>query len=367
MALPVRDQVKYWTIAAAVFFALVWVMGDILLPFVVGGAVAYFLDPIVTRLARGRMSRLLATSLVFVAVAAVLALALLLLIPMVLTQAGQLVAAAPDILARLQEFLAQRFPDVLDAESALRQSLGGLGETLRDKGAELLNGLLGTALGLVNIVVFLIVAPVVAFYLLMDWPNLVERLDGLLPRDHAPVIRRLAGEIDGAIAGFVRGQLTVCLILAAYYGIALSLAGLQYGLVVGVLTGLISFIPYVGAIVGGALAIGLALFQFWGDPVMIGVIIAIFVAGQVAEGNFLVPNLVGRSVGLHPVWLLFALSAFGAVLGFVGMMIAVPVAAAMGVLVRFAAEQYVESPLYGGIARKRAAEERKAGKKATGD
>jgi predicted PurR-regulated permease PerM len=354
MALPVREQMKYWTIAAAVFFVLVWAMGSILLPFVVGGAVAYFLDPIVTRLARLGMSRLVATSLVFVVVAAVLALALLILIPMVLRQAGELVAAAPEILARLQAFLAQRFPDVLDAESALRRSLGGLGETLRDRGAELINGIVGTALGLMSVVIFMIVAPVVAFYLLMDWPNLIARIKGLLPRDHAPVILRLAGEIDDAIAGFVRGQLTVCLILAAYYGIALSLAGLQYGLVVGMLTGLISFIPYVGAIVGGALALGLGLFQFWGEPVMLGVILGIFVVGQVAEGNFLVPNMVGRSVGLHPVWLLFALSAFGAVLGFVGMLIAVPVAAAMGVLVRFAAEQYVESPLYGGVERKTA-------------
>lgn len=359
MALPVREQAKYWSIAAAVFFAVVWAMGDILLPFVVGGAIAYFLDPAVTRLARGRISRLTATSLVFVAMAAVLTLALLLLIPMVLTQAGQLVAAAPDILARLQEFLAQRFPDVLDADSTLRQSLGSLGETLRDRGTAVAEGIVGTALGLVNVVIFLIVAPVVAFYLLMDWPNLIARVDALLPREHAPVIRDLADRINDAIAGFVRGQLTVCLILAAYYGVALSVAGLQYGLVVGVITGLISFIPYVGAIVGGALAIGLALFQFWDAPVMIGVVLAIFVAGQIAEGNFLVPNLVGRSVGLHPVWLLFALSAFGAIFGFVGMLIAVPVAAALGVLVRFAAERYVESPLYGSAqARAAAAAER---------
>lgn len=354
MALPLREQAKYWSIAAAVFFAVVWAMGDILLPFVVGGALAYFLDPVVTRLARGRMSRLLATSLVFVALAAVVTLALLLLIPMVLAQASQLVSAAPDILARLQEFLARRFPDVLDAESTLRQSLGSLGETLRERGTALVEGLVGTALGLVNVVIFLIVAPVVAFYLLMDWPNLIRRVDMLLPREHAPVIRDLAGQIDAAIAGFVRGQLTVCLILAAYYGIALSLAGLQYGLVVGVITGLISFIPYVGAIVGGALAVGLALFQFWDAPVMIGVVLAIFVAGQIAEGNFLVPNMVGRSIGLHPVWLLFALSAFGAIFGFVGMLIAVPVAAALGVLVRFAADRYVDSPLYGS-ARDRAA------------
>lgn len=296
MALPLREQTKYWSIAAAVFFAVVWAMGDILLPFVVGGALAYFLDPVVTRLARGRVSRLLATSLVFVALAAVVTLALLLLIPMVLAQASQLVKAAPDILARLQDFLAQRFPEVLDADSTLRQSLGNLGETLRDRGTALVEGLIGSALGLVSVVIFLIIAPVVAFYLLMDWPKLIRRVDMLLPREHAPVIRDLAGQIDAAIAGFVRGQLTVCLILAAYYGIALSLAGLQYGLVVGVITGLISFIPYVGAIIGGALAIGLALFQFWDAPVMIGVVLAISWRARSPRATFWCPTWwAGRS------------------------------------------------------------------------
>lgn len=348
MALPVREQVKYWSIAAAVFFALVWAMGHILLPFVVGGAVAYFLDPVVSRAERAGLSRLLATALVFVVLAAAVVLGLLVLIPAVLSQAAALVAAAPELMAAAQGYLAEHVPALLDYESSLRQALAGLSDTMRDKGLALANRLLGTALGIVNVLIFLIVAPVVAFYLLMDWPRLVARVDELLPRDHAEVIRDLARQIDAAIAGFVRGQLTVCLILAAYYGIALSLAGLQYGLVVGMITGMISFIPYIGAIVGGALAIGLALFQFWGAPLAIGLVVLIFVVGQVAEGNFLVPNMVGRSVGLHPVWLLFALSAFGAIFGFVGMLIAVPVAAALGVLVRFATARYVASPLYSG-------------------
>ncbi len=350
MALPVREQVKYWSIAAAVFFALVWAMGPILLPFVVGGAVAYFLDPVVSRAERAGMPRLVAVALVFLVMAGAVGLALVVLIPMVLGQAAALIAAAPAFLETIQGYVGERFPALLDYESDLRQTLAALSDTLRDRGIALADRLLGTALGLLNVVIFLIVAPVVAFYLLLDWPRLVTRVDGLLPRDHAETIRDLVRQIDRAIAGFVRGQLTVCLILAAYYAIALSLAGLQYGLVVGVITGLISFIPYVGAIVGGALAIGLALFQFWDAPLAIALVVAIFAAGQVAEGNFLVPKMVGRSVGLHPVWLLFALSAFGAIFGFVGMLIAVPVAAALGVLVRFATARYVASPLYYGTA-----------------
>jgi predicted PurR-regulated permease PerM len=154
------------------------------------------------------------------------------------------------------------------------------------------------------------------------------------------------------LAGFVRGQVSVCLALGTFYAAALMLAGLQFGLVVGAIAGAITFIPYVGSIIGGTLAVGLALFQFWGDWVQIGIIAAIFAAGQFIEGNILTPKLVGKSVGLHPVWLLLALSAFGSVFGFVGMLIAVPVAAAIGVLTRFGVEQYQASLLYQGTTAK---------------
>jgi predicted PurR-regulated permease PerM len=172
----------------------------------------------------------------------------------------------------------------------------------------------------------------------------------MLPLDHAPTIRRLAREIDAVLAGFVRGQVSVCLALGTFYAMALMAAGLQFGLIVGAIAGAITFIPYIGSLVGGALAIGLALFQFWGDWLQIGIIAAIFAVGQFVEGNILTPRLVGKSVGLHPVWLLFALSAFGTVFGFVGMLIAVPVAASIGVLTRFGVEQYRASLLYQGRA-----------------
>jgi predicted PurR-regulated permease PerM len=212
----------------------------------------------------------------------------------------------------------------------------------------MIEGVLSSARGLFGVVVFLIIAPVVAVYLLVDWPRLIARIDELLPRDHAPVIRELAHDVDRAVAGFVRGQISVCLILAVYYSAALMSVGLTYGLVVGTVTGLISFIPYIGAIVGGALSIGLALYQFWGEPFLIGLVVLIYAVGQVLEGNVLVPNMVGRSVGLHPVWLLFALSAFGSLFGFAGLLVAVPVAAALGVIVRFFLDQYRQSLLYQG-------------------
>ena len=186
---------------------------------------------------------------------------------------------------------------------------------------------------------------------------MVAEIDSLLPRDHAPVIRQLAKDVDKTLASFVRGMGTVCLVLGTYYAVALMVVGLQFGLVVGFIAGLVTFIPYLGALIGGALAIGLALFQFWGDWLHIGLVALIFMIGQMVEGNILTPKLVGKSVGLHPVWLLLALSIFGALFGFVGMLVAVPVAAAIGVLARFATGQYMSSKLYRGLSEKESEDE----------
>jgi predicted PurR-regulated permease PerM len=277
----------------------------------------------------------------------------LLIVPTLVRQASGLVATAPQMVQQMQTFLGERFPDVLDADSQLRQSLNGLGATLQERGAQLLERVLASVSGLVNVVLLVVLVPVITFYLLMDWDRMVTRVDELLPREHAPVIRKLAAEIDATMAGFLRGQGTVCLILGTFYAVGLMLAGLQFGLVVGLGAGLISFIPYVGTILGGATALGLALFQFWGEWHMVGLVAAIFVAGQVMEGNFLTPKLVGGSVGLHPVWLIFALSAFGTLFGFVGLLIAVPVAAMLGVLTRFGITQYRQSLLYRGLDERR--------------
>ena len=350
MALPAREQVKYWAIAAVVFLVLLYALGNVILPFIVGGAIAYFLDPVADRLEAAGFSRVAATTVISLVAGLFIVLAGLIIIPLLVQQGAALVDAAPRIFSELQGFLTKKFPDLMDAQSPVRQTLAKVGNTIQERGGELINTLLTSALGVINAVVFMVVVPVVAFYMLLDWDSLVAKIDGWLPRDHAPTIRRLALEIDSALAGFVRGQLSVCGILALYYAIGLMLAGLQFGLVVGVVTGMISFIPYVGAIIGGGLAIGLALFQYWDTPGWIGVVLAVFLIGQVLEGNFLVPNLVGKSIGLHPVWLLFALSAFGTVFGFVGLLVAVPVTAALGVLFRFSVEQYKGSLLYRGFA-----------------
>jgi predicted PurR-regulated permease PerM len=203
-------------------------------------------------------------------------------------------------------------------------------------------------MALLDIAALFVVTPVVAFYLLLDWDNMIEKVDDWVPRDNVDTVRHLARQIDATIAGFVRGQGSVCIILGLIYAVGLSIVGLNFGLLIGLFAGLISFIPYVGSLVGLVLALIVAVVQFWPDFVMIGAVIAVFAVGQFFEGNILQPRLVGKSVGLHPVWLMFALFAFGALFGFVGMLIAVPAAASVGVLVRFAISRYLDSDLYHG-------------------
>lgn len=346
--MPIGTQMKYWGIAAAVFLGVLWLLGDVILPFIVGAAIAYFLDPFADRLQKIGLNRALSVGVIAVLTLIIFVVMALLVIPTLASQATALVDTAPELSRKLQTFVTERFPEVADENSALRQSLTAVGESIQERGGELLETVLSSVSSLINVLVLFVIVPVVAVYLLYDWDRMVARIDDLLPREHAPTIRYLAREIDKTMSGFIRGMGTVCLILGTYYAVALMLAGLQFGLVVGFAAGLLTFIPYVGALVGGVLAIGLALFQFWGDWLAIGIIAGIFALGQVIEGNILTPRLVGGSVGLHPVWLIFALSVFGALFGFVGMLVAVPVAAAIGVITRFATGQYKNSQLYRG-------------------
>ncbi|MGJ8616096.1 MAG: AI-2E family transporter [Sulfitobacter sp.] len=348
MALPIRDQLKYWGVAAVVLMVALWFVGDVLMPFLLGSAIAYFLDPVADRLEALGLSRRMSTALITIVGVLIFVVMALLVVPALVNQAISLFETAPQLAKDFTNFLTERFPSLLDEGSTLRTSITSLGAGVQERGAEVLETALASFAGIINIIILFVIVPVVAVYMLMDWDRMVASVDAMLPRDHAPTIRRLAGEIDQTLASFVRGMGTVCLILGTYYAIALMLVGLQFGLVVGFVAGLITFIPYLGALIGGALAIGLALFQFWGDWVSIGMVAGIFGLGQVIEGNILTPKLVGSSVGLHPVWLILALSVFGTLFGFVGMLIAVPVAASIGVIARFGVEQYQHSLLYKG-------------------
>jgi predicted PurR-regulated permease PerM len=202
----------------------------------------------------------------------------------------------------------------------------------------------------VDLMSLMVVTPVVAFYILLDWDRMIAKVDGWVPRAHVGEVRAIVHDVDTAVAGFIRGQGSLCLILGVYYAVGLSLTGLNFGLLIGFFAGMISFVPYVGSLVGLGLGLAVALVQFWGADLWtgVGLVLAEFVSGQFIEGNILQPRLVGQSVGLHPVWLMFALYAFGGLFGFVGMMVAVPAAAVVGVLVRYALSRYLLSDIFDG-------------------
>jgi predicted PurR-regulated permease PerM len=350
---PARQTIA-WLSGFALFVALLWLLGDVLVPFVAGMVIAYLLDPLADRLEDWGLSRTLATALLTVLFILLILGGILLLVPVVEGQVRSLSASLPQMIESgwgwlgpwVEEFRA-RFDLATEAElqEALKTYAGNLGEWATG----LLGGLASGGAVILNIVSLLVITPVVSFYLLRDWNDLVHTVDGWLPRDHRDTIRQLLGEIDRSIAGFLRGQMSVCVLLGLFYGLGLAALGLNGGLVVGLLAGLISFIPYVGSITGFVASIVLAAVQYGPTAwLMLGLTAGLFAVGQFIEGNFLTPRLVGSRVGLHPVWVIFALLAGGSLFGFLGVMLAVPVAAAIGVLTRFALAQYLASQLYAG-------------------
>lgn len=350
-----RSRLATWSVAILAAGFLLYLLKDVLLPFVAGFLVAYMADPLVRRLTRIGLGRAVA-SMIAILLFFMAALGLMLMtVPVLRTQVVTFSQRLPSYIERVRaliepllETLQTRFGlTSLDdfsklASSQASEALGWI--------ATLLASLVTGGAAIVNIVSLMFITPLVAYYLLRDWPKVMEKLDHWLPRTEADTIRGQLIEIDRTLDGFVRGQAMVCLVLAIFYAVGLSLAGLDFGVLVGIFAGVASFIPFLGAFGGGLLSIGLALIQFptW-NPVL--TIVAIFVAGQVLEGYFLTPKLVGDRVGLHPVWVIFALMVGGALFGFLGLLLAVPVAAAVGVLVRFAVTRYLASPFYLGSGR----------------
>lgn len=345
-----RDQLRFWLLAGLAFVAFLWLFSGILLPFVAGMAFAYLLDPMVEKLVGWKWPRALAVSVVLAgAMIAGLGISLM-IVPVLAHQIAMLTERAPEYAAQARaayENLQNSSPFGFSPER-FKQAADAAWAALSGNGGAIAQRILAQGLELLNILSLMLIAPVVAFYLMLDWKHLTAAVYSWMPRPYEATLMRLANEIDGCIAGFVRGQLLVCAIQAAGYAVALSLAGLEYGILIGLLAGALSFIPIVGAALGLGLSMLVALFQFWPDWPMIAAIAAIFIAGQLIEGNYLTPKLVGGQVGLHPVWIIFALLAFGSLFGFVGMLLAVPAAAAIGVLIRFGLEQYLKSPYYRG-------------------
>lgn len=350
--MTLKQHVKFWLFFVVIFILCLVLLSNILLPFILGMAVAYFLDPVADKLEEIGMNRSLATAIIIGVFVFFVVLLTILVVPVLIEQLLGFVNRLPGYISKLHGFLlpfVERFVDVSDLkqnEEVQKNLALYAAEAVKSLGT-LSKNIIGGGLAFVNIITLLVITPVVAFYLLRDWDRIVEKVNSWLPIKNAHEVRQLAKEIDDVLAGFVRGQATVCLTLSLFYGIALMATGLEFGLTIGIITGMISFIPFVGAIIGFIASVGVALVQFWPDFIMIGIVGAIFVVGQVLEGYVLTPNLVGERVGLHPVWVMFGLLAGGSLFGFVGVLIAVPMAAVVGVLSRFSIRQYLESPLYG--------------------
>ncbi|MEO9614678.1 MAG: AI-2E family transporter [Nitratireductor sp.] len=352
-AASLRRQVLFWLIAAALLILFLLIFSSILLPFVAGMVLAYFLDPVADKLESYGLSRLAATIVILIGFLLAFVLALMVIVPILATQLADFGAKLPDYFSRLQALVMNIDPAWLERTIGVNsQSLREALSSLISSGAGFLTGLFqslwSSGMAIINIAGLLVVTPVVAFYMLLDWDRMIETVDGWVPREHVGTVRQLATDINTATAGFLRGQGTLCLILGVMYAVGLTVVGLNFGLLIGLVAGLISFIPYIGSLVGLTLSVGVAFVQFWPDWMMVAAVAAIFFGGQFIEGNILQPKLVGKSVGLHPVWLMFALFAFGTLFGFVGLLIAVPAAAAVAVLVRFALARYLASPMYRG-------------------
>ncbi|HEY4191164.1 MAG TPA: AI-2E family transporter [Mesorhizobium sp.] len=348
-----RRQISFWLIGAVVLALFLYVFSDILLPFVAGMVLAYFLDPVADRLQRLGLSRIMATVVILVTFIVVLVLAFVILVPVLATQMADFAGKLPEYLTRLQALITSFDPQWLEEKfgvnaASLRDGLNSVLTSGFGLLTTVFTSIWSSGVALVSVVSLFVVTPVVAFYMLLDWDRMVAKVDSWVPRDHVSTVRAIATDINTATAGFVRGQGTLCLVLGAMYAVGLTLTGLNFAILIGLFAGLISFIPYVGSLTGLVLAVGVAFVQFWPDWTMVVAVAAVFFVGQFIEGNILSPKLVGKSVGLHPVWLMFSLFAFGALFGFVGLLIAVPASAAVAVLVRFAIARYLESPLYNG-------------------
>jgi predicted PurR-regulated permease PerM len=340
----------FWVASLVVGIALLMLLSDILLPFVAGMALAYFLDPVADRLEARGVTRTVATWIVVLSFFIVFVGLLLFLLPKLQGQVVGLARQLPDMLRAVSEGMETLFDRLtewaeLEEVDSAEAAFADFKKWLANWAVGLMSDVWSSGLAFLNLLGLLFVTPVVAWYLLRDWDHMVARIDGWLPRDQAETIREQLHQIDETLAGFVRGQAMVCVILGVGYAVGLQLAGLKYGLLVGLIAGLISFIPYVGSFVGLILSLGLGYHQF-GVSLELLILAVIFFVGQAIEGNYLTPKLVGERVKLHAVWVLFALLAGGSLFGFLGMLLAVPVAAVIGVLVRFALDHYLASPLF---------------------
>lgn len=343
----------FWLALGLIALIALYILRDVLLPFVAGLGIAYALNPLADRLSHLGLPRIAASALIMLVLAVGIAALAVLVVPTLIAQTEQLIQTLPGEIERLRGLaeeglkarLGARYPqfeaalDKMSAEAANNAGViaGAIAQSLWSQGRALI-GFLSLAF----------VTPLVIFYLLADWPKLVATVDGWLPLDQRPAIRRLAGEVNDAVAAFIRGQGLVCISLAIYYTIALTLIGLPYSLLIGIATGLLAFVPFAGWASSLAVSAILAVAQSWPDLGLPIKVLAVYGLGQVIDAGFLSPTMVGPRIGLHPVWLIFALMVFSSLFGLLGVLVAVPVAAALAAVARSGMRTYLASGLYRG-------------------
>ncbi len=349
--MSVSRPITFWITMLAAVIAAVVLLREILLPFVAGMVLAYLIDPLASRLERLGMNRLVATLAIVAGFVIGMIGVILLAVPVIVRELAYFFENLPVYMRQLQSLATDPNRPWLskilgEGLAQAEKSVGELTSLAADWAAAFLRSAWSGGRALISVISLVVVTPIVACYLIYDWNRMIAVIDNWVPPAHRDTVRALARQIDETIGGFARGQGAICLILGVFYATALTLVGLKHGILIGLAAGLISFVPYLGSLTGLVVSTCVAMAQFWPNWSLILLVPLIFVAGQSLADYALAPYFVGRRVHLNPVWLLFALFAFGYLFGFVGLLIAVPLAAAIGVLVRFALARYYASPLY---------------------
>ena len=324
---------------------LLWNISDILAPFILGGILAYLLDPMADKMESFGVPRLLTALTVSLFALFVLLTAAILVTPIIFDQINQIIGFIPYITNEIHVVMQKGFK-VLNLGEVEDIDLVNLSKNLNEVSPIFAKSIFNSSFAILDFIFLLMVTPIVAIYLLVDWDKIIKEVEKVIPRRLEPTISQIVIEMHKTVASFLRGQFSVCIILAIFYAASLTALGLEYGLLVGLFSGLISFIPLIGTILGGLVALVVSLAQFWQTPEWVGVVLIIFLFGQVLEGNLLTPRLVGKSVKLHPLWIIFSVTCFGSLMGWVGVILAVPSAACIAVLVRFSLKIYFETDFY---------------------
>lgn len=352
--MTIRANMIFWGLTTLLFLGFVFLFKSMLMPFVLGFVIAYMLNPTLVKLNDDwhiprNLSVIILLTLFFLACTIIVAL----IAPILYQEMVQLARGLPghiDTIWGWVEPYTQQLQQQISGEEMeqLKNGMKSQAGNIVKLGTNVLSGVASGGQALVGFATTLVLTPIVAFFVMQEWEKITSWMENMMPNQSRSTINDLLSQMNKKISGFIRGQITVSAILAGFYAIALALVGLNYGFLIGLVAGVLSIIPMVGSIVGLFVSVLVAVIQVWatGDWMFVGYVAGIFIFGQIVEGNFLTPKLVGDSVGLHPLWVMFSLLAGGAVLGILGMLLAVPVAAVIGVLVSFGILQYKRSEFF---------------------